>query len=125
MGVAAAFYLEEYGGNGRLARCIDINIRNLAGVPSVVYGILGLTIFVKAMGDFTGPSSNGRSVVAAGLTLAVLVLPTVIIPAAEALRAVPQGLRAAGHGVGATPREVTSHPVPPHTAPRLLPHTVP
>src|SRR3546814_1282184 len=58
MGVAAAIYLEEYGGKGRLARFIDINIRNLAGVPSVVYGILGLTIFVKAMGDFTGPNRS-------------------------------------------------------------------
>ncbi|HEY9557328.1 MAG TPA: phosphate ABC transporter permease PstA [Acidimicrobiales bacterium] len=124
MGVAAAIYLEEYGGKGRLARFIDINIRNLAGVPSVVYGILGLTIFVKAMGDFTGPNSNGRSVVAAGLTLAVLVLPIVIITAAEALRAVPQGLREAGYGVGATRWEVTRHHVLPYAAPGILTGTV-
>src|SRR3546814_14459707 len=76
------------------------------------------------MGDFTGPSSNGRSVVAAGLTLAVLVLPIVIITAAEALRAVPQGLREAGYGVGATRWEVTRHHVLPYAAPGILTGTV-
>lgn len=124
MGVAAAIYLEEYAGRGRLARFIDVNIRNLAGVPSVVYGILGLTIFVKALGSITGPDSNGRSVVSAGLTLAILVLPIVIITAAEALRAVPQGLREAGYGVGATRWEVTRHHVLPYAAPGILTGTV-
>src|SRR3546814_4602891 len=76
------------------------------------------------MGDFTGPNSNGRSVVAAGLTLAVLVLPIVIITAAEALRAVPQGLREAGYGVGATRWEVTRHHVLPYAAPGILTGTV-
>jgi phosphate transport system permease protein len=124
MGVAAAIYLEEYAGQGRLARFIDVNIRNLAGVPSVVYGILGLTIFVQALGSITGPDSNGRSVVSAGLTLAILVLPIVIITAAEALRAVPQGLREAGYGVGATRWEVTRHHVLPYAAPGILTGTV-
>lgn len=124
MGVAAAIYLEEYAGHGRLARFIDVNIRNLAGVPSVVYGILGLTIFVKALGSITGPDSNGRSVISAGLTLAILVLPIVIITAAEALRAVPQGLREAGYGVGATRWEVTRHHVLPYAAPGILTGTV-
>src|SRR3546814_16233298 len=76
------------------------------------------------MGDFTGPNSNGRSVVAAGLTLAVLVLPIVIITAAEALRAVPQGLREAGYDVGATRWEVTRHHVLPYAAPGILTGTV-
>ncbi len=90
LGIAAAIYLEEYAHHqSRIARFIDINIRNLAGVPSIVYGILGLTIFVKALQDITGPDSNGNSIIAAGLTLAVLVLPIVIITSAEALRAVP------------------------------------
>ena len=124
LGVAAAIYLEEYAGRGRLSQFIDVNIRNLAGVPSVVYGILGLTIFVKALGSFTGPDSNGRTVVSAGLTLAILVLPIVIITAAEALRAVPQGLREAGYGVGATRWEVTRHHVLPYAAPGILTGTV-
>lgn len=125
LGIAAAVYLEEYAPRGsRLARVIDVNIRNLAGVPSVVYGILGLTLFVKAMGDITGPDAGGRSVISAGLTLAILVLPIVIITSAEALRAVPRGIREAGHGVGATRWEVTRHHVLPYAAPGILTGTV-
>src|SRR5919106_2389411 len=85
LGVGAAVYLEEYAADTRLNRFINVNVRNLAGVPSIVFGILGLALFVKLFGSFTG----GRSMVAAGLTLAVLVLPIVIITSAEALRAVP------------------------------------
>ncbi|MCZ7629096.1 MAG: phosphate ABC transporter permease PstA [Microthrixaceae bacterium] len=125
LGIAAATYLEEYAPRGsRVARVIDVNIRNLAGVPSVVYGILGLTFFVKALGDVTGPDANGRSVVSAGLTLAILVLPIVIITSAEALRAVPRGIREAGFGVGATRWEVTRHHVLPYAAPGILTGTV-
>ena len=125
LGIAAAIYLEEYAHKkSRLARFIDVNIRNLAGVPSVVYGILGFTIFVQALGGITGPNSNGRSVISAGLTLAILVLPIVIITSAEALRAVPQGLREGGFGVGATRWEVTRHHVLPYAAPGILTGTV-
>lgn len=125
LGISAAIYLEEYAPrDSRLARVIDVNIRNLAGVPSVVYGILGLTLFVKAMGDITGPDAGGRSVISAGLTLAVLVLPIVIITSAEALRAVPRGIREAGFGVGATRWEVTRHHVLPYAAPGILTGTV-
>lgn len=124
LGVGAAIYLEEYATPGRLTRFIDINIRNLAGVPSVVYGILGLTIFVKLLGDLTGPGANGRSVISAGLTLAILVLPIVIITSAEAVRAVPTGLREAGYGVGATRWEVVRHHVLPYAAPGILTGTV-
>ncbi len=124
IGVGAAIYLEEYASKSRLSRFIDLNIRNLAGVPSVVYGILGLAIFVKALGSITGPSSQGRSLISAGLTLAILVLPIVIITASEALRAVPSSLREAGYGVGATRWEVTKHHVLPYAAPGILTGTV-
>lgn len=124
VGIGAGIYLEEYAHQTRLSRFIDLSIRNLAGVPSVVYGILGLAIFVKALGALTGPESQGRSVISAGLTLAVLVLPIVIITSAEALRAVPQSLREAGYGVGATRWEVTKHHVLPYAAPGILTGTV-
>lgn len=120
MGVAAAIYMEEYAPANRLTRFIDINVRNLAGVPSIVYGLLGFALFVRAFGGLTG----GRSVIAAGLTLAVLVLPIVIITAAEAVRAVPSSLREAGYGVGATRWEVTRHHVLPYAAPGILTGTV-
>ncbi len=124
VGIFAAIYLEEYAPRGRLKNFININIRNLAGVPSVVYGILGFTIFVKALQSITGPGSDGRSVIAAGLTLAVLVLPIVIITSAEAIRAVPNSLREAGYGVGATRWEVIKTQVMPYAAPGVLTGTV-
>lgn len=124
IGVGAAVYLEEYSSRSRLSRFLDLNIRNLAGVPSVVYGILGLAIFVKALGGITGPEAQGRTLISAGLTLAILVLPIVIITASEALRAVPRGLREAGYGVGATRWEVTRHHVLPYAAPGILTGTV-
>ncbi|MGQ0433036.1 MAG: phosphate ABC transporter permease PstA [Microthrixaceae bacterium] len=120
IGIASAVYLEEYASKGRLARFIDLNIRNLAGVPSIVYGILGLTIFVKQLSGLTG----GRSVMAAGITLAILVLPIVIITSAEAIRAVPGTLREAGYGVGATRWEVTRSLVLPFALPGIITGTV-
>jgi phosphate transport system permease protein len=120
LGIGAAIYLEEYAPRSRFARIVDLNIRNLAGVPSVVYGILGLAIFVKALGGVTG----GRTVMAAGITLAILVLPLVIITSAEAIRAVPDSLREAGFGVGATRWEVIRHHVLPYAAPGILTGTV-
>jgi len=120
IGVASAVYLEEYAPAGRLARFIDVNIRNLAGVPSIVYGILGLTIFVQQLSGLTG----GRSLMAAGITLAILVLPIVIITAAEAIRAVPSTLREAAYGVGATRWEVTRGQVLPYAMPGIITGTV-
>jgi phosphate transport system permease protein len=120
LGIGAALYLEEYAPRSRVSRIIDINIRNLAGVPSVVYGILGFTIFVKSAERFTG----GRTVSAAGITLAILVLPIVIITSAEAIRAVPSSLREAGYGVGATRWEVVRYHVLPYAAPGILTGTV-
>lgn len=120
IGVGAAVYLEEYSNRGRIASFIELNIRNLAGVPSVVFGLLGLTIFVKSMRDFTG----GSSVVSAGLTLAVLVLPVIIITSAEAIRAVPRILREGAYGVGATKWQVIRTQVLPYAAPGIFTGTL-
>ena len=121
LGVAAAIYLEEYASqHNRLTRTILVNIRNLAGVPAVIYGVLGLIIFVQ----WLEPITSGETVIAAGLTMAVLVLPIVIITSMEAIRAVPQGLRDAGYGVGASRWEVTRDHVLPYAAPGILTGTV-
>lgn len=120
LGIAAAVYIEEYASDTWLTGLISVNIRNLAGVPSIVYGLLGLSVFVKTLEGFTG----GRSIIAGGLTLAVLVLPIVIITAAEALRAVPDSIREAGFGVGAARWEVTRGHVLPYAAPGILTGTV-
>jgi phosphate transport system permease protein len=123
-GLATAIYLEEYAGDNRLTRFIQINIRNLAGVPSVVYGLLGLSVFVAVMDSLDGEDGNGRNIIAGGLTLAVLVLPIVIITSIEALRAVPNTIREAGYGVGASRWEVTRQLVLPSAAPGVLTGTV-
>jgi phosphate transport system permease protein len=120
IGVGAAVYIEEYAADNRLTRFINANIRNLAGVPAIVYGILGIVIFVQ----FLSPLTGGKTVLAGGLTLATLVLPIVIITAAEALRAVPWSLREAGYGVGATKWEVIRSHVLPNAAPGILTGTV-
>lgn len=123
LGVAAAVYLEEYASDNRVTRFINANIRNLAGVPSIVYGILGLFLFVEiVMRGIFGASSGiaGRNVIAGGLTLAVLVLPIMIITTSEALRAVPGELRAASMAVGATRWETIRHHVLPVAFPAIL-----
>ncbi|MDA3038044.1 MAG: phosphate ABC transporter permease PstA [Actinomycetota bacterium] len=122
LGIASAIYLEEYATRGKFATFIDLNIRNLAGVPSVVYGILGLTIFVKGPG--IGAITGGSTPFAAGLTLACLVLPVVIITSAEAIRGVPTQLREAGVGVGATKWQVIKDHVLPYAAPGILTGTL-
>jgi len=95
LGVAAGIYLEEYGAKNRLARIIEINIANLAGVPSIIYGLLGLEIFVRSF-------RMGGSLLAGAFTLALLVLPIIIVATREALKAVPDSLRQASFGMGAT-----------------------
>jgi len=125
IGIGAAIYLEEYAPDTRFTRFIGTNIRNLAGVPSIVYGILGFTIFVRfvrAVG--AGGGVEGKNLLAGGLTLAALVLPIVIITASEALRAVPAAIREAGFGVGATRWEVIRYHVVPYAAPGILTGTV-
>ena len=120
IGIGAAIYLEEYAPKNRVTQAIDINIRNLAGVPSVVYGLLGLSIFVKLLEPLTG----GTSILAGGLTMAVLVLPIVIITAAESIRAVPASLSEGGFGIGMTRWEVIRGHVLPYAAPGILTGTV-
>ncbi len=106
IGVAAAIYLHEYATRNRLTRFIELNIANLAGVPSIVYGILGLAVFIRLL-DF------GRSVIAGALTLSLLILPVVIIASREALAAVPDSIRQAAFALGATRwQTVRSHVLP-------------
>ncbi len=113
LGVGAAIYLEEYAPRNWLTRVIQVNIANLAGVPSIVYGVLGLAVFVRAM-------SLGRSVLAGAATLALLILPIVIIAAQEAIRAVPRSIRDAGLGIGATQWQTLQHLVLPIAFPGIL-----
>jgi phosphate transport system permease protein len=129
IGVGAAIYLEEYAADNRLNRLLRTNINNLAGVPSIVYGILGLAIFVRALEPLTSGvavgaaeagTANGRTVLSAGLTLALLVLPLIIINAQEAIRAVPGSLRQASLAVGATKWQTTWHHVLPNALPGVL-----
>ena len=120
LGIGAAVYLEEYEHDSWFTRLINTVVRNLAGVPSIVYGLLGLAIFVVALGDLTG----GRSLLAGGLTMAILVLPIVIITSAEALRAVPGAIREAAFGVGATRWEVVRSHVLPYAAPGIFTGTI-
>ena len=133
IGVGAAIYLEEYASDNWLNRVIQTNINNLAGVPSIVYGILGLAIFVRALEPFTSgkmfglvnlTSENGRTVLSAGLTLGLLVLPIVIINAQEAIRAVPRSLRNASYGVGATKWQTVWSHVLPTALPGILTGTI-
>lgn len=120
IGIAAAVYLQEYARDTRLNRVLIANIRNLGGVPSVVYGILGLVVFVKALRAITGPETSGKSYISGGLTLAVLVMPIVILITMEALRAVPRGIREGAYGVGATRWEVVRSHVIPYAAPGIF-----
>jgi len=113
VGVAAAVYLEEYGGRSRIARLIELNIANLAAVPSIIYGLLGLGLFVRAMG-------MGRSVLAGAATLALLALPVVILSTREALRTVPSTIREASYALGATRWQTIRHQVLPMALPGIL-----
>ena len=122
IGILTAIYLEEYAPDNLLAKFIAVNIRNLAGVPSVVYGLLGLAVFVAF---FAGLGvGDGQNVLSGGLTLAVLILPLVIITSAEAIRSVPQALRESGFGLGASRWQVVRQLVLPSAAPGILTGTV-
>ncbi len=124
-GIGTAIYLEEYAKDTRLSRIIRTNIRNLAGVPSIVYGILGFAMFASFLTRVgLGGPANGKNVLAGGMTLAALVLPIVIITTSEALRAVPTSIREAGFGVGATRWEVVRYHVLPSALPGVLTGTV-
>lgn len=129
LGIGAAIYLEEYSARGWFGRIIETNINNLAGVPSIIYGMLGLVIFVRALNALTSGAifgaaaeqeANGRTVLSAGLTLGLLILPVVIINGQEAIRAVPNSLREASYGVGATKWMTVRHHVLPAAAPGIF-----
>jgi phosphate transport system permease protein len=113
VGVAAAIYLEEYAPKNWFTSIIEINVTNLAGVPSIVYGLLALGLFVYQF-------NFGQSILAAGLTLALLILPIVIVATREALRAVPKAIREAAYGLGATRWEVTKDHVLPYSTGGVL-----
>jgi phosphate transport system permease protein len=113
VGVAAAIYLEEYAPKNWFTGIIEINVTNLAGVPSIVYGLLALGLFVYQFG-------LGQSVLSAGLTLALLILPIVIVATRESLRAVPKAIREAAYGLGATRWEVTKDHVLPYSTGGIL-----
>jgi phosphate transport system permease protein len=113
IGVAAAIYLEEYGTRSRIARFIELNIANLAAVPSIIYGLLGLGLFVRLMG-------MGQSVMAGASTLALLALPVVILSTREALRTVPSSIREGSYALGATKWQTIWHQVLPMALPGVL-----
>ncbi|WIV67486.1 phosphate ABC transporter permease PstA [Natrialbaceae archaeon AArc-T1-2] len=117
LGVGAAVYLEEYASESRLKSFIEANIANLAGVPSIVYGLLGLAIFVRAI-------QLGSSLIAGALTLTLLILPIVIVSTQEALRAVPDSQRQAAYGVGATQWQVIRDVVLPRALPGIMTGTI-
>ena len=113
VGVAAAIYLEEYGTRSRVARFIELNIANLAAVPSIIYGLLGLGLFVRLMG-------MGQSVMAGAATLALLALPVVILSTREALRTVPSSIREGSYALGATKWQTIWNQVLPMALPGVL-----
>ena len=126
IGTGAAIYLQEYANKNFVNHVIQTNINNLAGVPSIVYGMLGLAIFVRTFEPFTSGSifgvtdANGRTILSAGMTMGILVLPLIIINAQEAIKAVPDSLRQAAFGVGATRWQTVWHHVLPNALPGIL-----
>jgi phosphate transport system permease protein len=129
LGVGAAIYLEEYARDSWINRALQTNISNLAGVPSIIYGILGLAMLVRGLEPLTSgawfgavdpTTANGRTILSAGLTLALLVLPVVIINAQEAIRAVPRSLRLASYALGATQWQTIWHHMLPSALPGIL-----
>lgn len=113
VGIGAAIYLEEYAPRGWFLRLVQLNIANLAGIPSVIYGILGLGLFVRFFG-------LGRSLLAGALTMSLLVLPIIVISTQEALRAIPQGIRESAYALGATRWQVVASHLLPIAAPGIL-----
>mgnify|MGYP005854153949 CR=1 FL=1 len=133
LGVGAAIYLEEYASDSVVNRVIQTNINNLAGVPSIIYGMLGLALFVRGIEPLTSgtlfgladpTTANGRTILSAGLTLALLILPLLIINAQEAIRAVPNSLRQASYGLGATKWQTIWNHVLPNAIPGILTGTI-
>lgn len=117
VGVGAAVFLEEYAQDNWLTRLFEVNISNLAGVPSIIYGLLGLGIFVRAL-------ALGRSLLAGSMTMALLVLPLVIVASREAIRAVPRSLRLASYSLGSTHWQTVRNHVLPYAMPGILTGTI-
>ncbi len=133
IGVGAAIYLEEYALDTRLNRILKLNIFNLSAVPSIIYGLLGLALFVRAMepvtsgavfSNITDNTANGRTILSGGLTLGLLVLPIIIINTQEALKAVPDSIRMSAYGVGATQWQTIWYHVLPTSVDRILTGTI-
>jgi phosphate transport system permease protein len=133
IGVAAAIYLEEYASPNLLTKIIQVNIYNLSGVPSIIYGLLGLAVFVRFLEPLTSGAlfgfaeagtANGRTILSAGLTLGLLILPIIIINSQEAIRGVPQTLRDSSYGLGATKWQTILHHVLPASFDRILTGTI-
>jgi phosphate transport system permease protein len=131
LGVGAAVYLEEYANDNFINRVIEVNIRNLAGVPSIIYGMLGLALFVRILSPITsgeafGTSSGvgGRTILSGALTLSILILPVIISSSQEAIRAVPYALREGSFGLGATKWQTVSRSVLPAALPGILTGTI-
>ena len=120
LGIGAATYLEEYAPDNWLTRLIEVNISNLAGVPSIIYGLLGLGIFVNLLGPITG----GQSLISGALTLSLLILPVIIIATREALRTIPASVREGGYALGATRWEVIRDHLLPMAVPGALTGTI-
>ncbi|MGD1866276.1 MAG: phosphate ABC transporter permease PstA [Phormidesmis sp.] len=116
VGVGAGLYLEEFAGDNWFTRLVEVNIGNLAGVPSIIYGLLGLAVFVRVLEPITG----GRSVLSGAFTVSLLILPVVIVSTREALRAVPNSMRLAGYALGATRWQVIWSHVLPAALPGIL-----
>lgn len=134
VGVGAAIYLEEYASDNWLNRVLQTNITNLAGVPSIIYGMLGLALFVRILEPFTSGSlfgavsdpttANGRTIISAGLTLGLLILPVFIVASQEAIRAVPNSIRQASYALGATKWQTVWNHVLPNAIPGILTGTI-
>ena len=120
LGIGAALYLEEYAPDNWLTRLIEVNISNLAGVPSIIYGLLGLGIFVNLLGSITG----GQTIVSGALTLSLLILPVIIISTRESLRTIPGAVREGGYALGATRWEVIRSHLLPMALPGALTGTI-
>jgi phosphate transport system permease protein len=120
LGIGAAVYLEEYAHDTWLTRLIEVNIANLAGVPSIIYGLLGLGIFVNLLGPITG----GQTIVSGALTLSLLILPVIIIATRESLRTIPGAVREDGYALGATRWEVIQSHLLPMALPGALTGTI-
>lgn len=113
VGIAAGIYLEEYSKKGRLSALLEINISNLAGVPSIIYGLLGLEVFVRVMG-------LGASVLAGSLTLSLLILPIIIVATREAIKAVPSSIKDASYALGASKWQTIWHQILPASSGGIL-----